>query len=179
MTKEGPKREETRRLTKKELEAKLAESQQQLGDKEKRIGELLNKLAYQQAELENLRKRVEKERQQLLRYASEAVVRNLLPIVDEFELALNSMKDRDDDFSSGIRMIYDNLMKLLRTEGVKEIEADGMMFDPYLHEAVSYVEGAEGDGKVVRVLQKGYRLEDRILRPSQVVVSRKGGEPVG
>ncbi len=166
-------------MTKKELESRLKDAQKDLKGKEKRVGELLNKLAYLQAEAENIRKSSEKERQEFARYASARILKKLLPIVDEFELALTSMKDSDDDFLVGVRMIYENLVKVLQAEGLEEIAAQDEVFDPYLHEAIGYVEGTGKEGRVVEVLQKGYRLQDRILRPSQVVVSKSGGEEGG
>jgi molecular chaperone GrpE len=162
--------------TKKELEATIRELRKELKGKEKRIEELVSRLAYLQAELENLRKRFEKEREDVIRSTSEDLVRRLLPVVDEFELALNSMRERNDDIANGVRMIYDNLVKVLQAEGLQEIEAEGKVFDPYLHEAVDYVEEGGGDGRIVEVLLKGYRMEGRVLRPSRVVVCRKGGE---
>ncbi|MFQ5838127.1 MAG: nucleotide exchange factor GrpE [Thermoplasmata archaeon] len=179
MPKEGSKGKRSSGTTKKELEAKLTELREELSRKEENAEELLSRLAYLQAELENLRKRWEKERQEFIRFASTTIMKRLLPVVDEFELALNSMKKRDDDFVNGVRMIYDNLMKILQAEGLQEIKAEGELFDPYLHEALDYVEEGGGEGRIVKVVQKGYRLEDRILRPSQVVVSRREGEEGG
>jgi molecular chaperone GrpE len=169
-------RGKSRTPTKRELEAKVRELEEELQRKDERIGELTNRLAYLQAEVENLQKSFEKERRELLRFASESFLRRLLPVVDEFELALNSMRERHDDVVNGVRMIYDNLIRVLQAEGLQEIKAEGEMFDPYLHEAVDYVQEGGQEGRIVKVLLKGYRLEDRILRPSQVVVCRKGGE---
>lgn len=174
MPKEGS-RGKPRTPTKKELQAKIRGLQAEVKRKDERIEKLTNRLAYLQAEVENLQKRFEKERSEVLRLATEALLRRLLPVMDEFELALNSMKERDDDFINGVRMIYENFIKVLQAEGLQEIEAEGEIFDPYLHEAVDYVQGNQ-EGRIVKVLLKGYRLEDRVLRPSQVVVCRKGGE---
>ncbi len=179
MPKGGSKAKRPKAPTKKELESSLKKLRRELGEKEDRIDELLNRLAYLQAEIENLRKDFEKGRLKTVRFATEGLVRSLLPVMDEFDLALKTMKDRDDDIESGIRMIHENLLGVLQSEGLQEIEAEGETFDPYVHEAVAYVEDGESDGDIVDVLQKGYRMEDRILRPSQVVVCRKEGEQGG
>ncbi len=179
MPKQASKAKRSRAVTKKELESQLRTLKEELKGKESRVEELLHRLAYLQAEVENLRKSNEREKREFSRYANAAFLKRLLPVVDELELALTSMKDRDDDFVNGVRMVYDNLMKALEAEGLEEIGAMEGMFDPYLHEAVGYVEGKEKEGRVMEVLQKGYRLQDRILRPSQVLVSRGGGEESG
>ncbi|MCJ2520577.1 MAG: nucleotide exchange factor GrpE [Candidatus Thermoplasmatota archaeon] len=173
MPKERSDAKMSRRPTKKQLESDLKDMQRELSGKEERIDELSSRLAYLQAELENLVKRSEKERRETRRFATEALVKHILPVVDEFDLALKSMKDRDDEFGSGVRMIYENFIKVLQSQGLQDIEAEGEAFDPYLHEAVAYVEEGGANGEIVEVLQKGYRMDERILRPSQVVVCRK------
>ncbi len=178
MPKKTVKAKRSRGPTKKELEAELGSLRDELGKKSERVEELLNRLAYLQAEMENLRKETEKEKQDFLRFASASLLVDLLPVVDEFKLALMSMKDRDDEFANGMRIIHDNLIKVLEAEGLEEIKAEGEAFDPYLHEAVGFAEGNE-EGIVVEVLQRGYRMRDRILRPSQVIVVKKGGEEAG
>ncbi len=175
----GPKRKRSKGPTKKELESDLKDLKRELEQKEERVEELVNRLSYLQADLENIRKSHERERRETLRYATQGFIQEILPILDEFDLALKSMKDMDDDFGSGIRMIYAHILKALQSEGLEEIPAEGRDFDPYVHEAVAYVEKGERPGAIVEVLQKGYRMRDRILRPSQVVVCRKEGEQGG
>jgi molecular chaperone GrpE len=158
-----------------EVEEKPEGAQEVTEDPEERLADLQSRMAYLQAELENQRKRAAKERVDLLRFASEGVLRQLLPVLEEFELAMEALGDREDDLADGLQMVYENLMKVLRSEGLKEIEADGQTFDPYLHEAVGFVE-TEDEAKVVEVVHKGYRLDTKILRPAQVVVSKKQGD---
>lgn len=165
--------------TKAELEASLEQAAEDLREKEARLADLTDRLSYLQAELENLRKAAEKERREVLRRATERLMLELLPVVDEFDLALKTMKGRDDDVGSGVRMIREHLLRVLQREGLEEIPADGEEFDPYVHEAVAYTPDGARDGVVVEVLLKGYRTQDRILRPSQVVVCRKEGEEDG
>lgn len=155
------------------------EEETSLRGKEARIEELLQRVAYLQADLENLQKRMERERTELVQTASEGLLRRLIPAVEEFELALESLSDRDDEWVGGLRMVYEKLASVLEAEGLQVLDPDGESFDPYLHEAVEEVAAAEEAGRVVEVRQKGYRLAHKVLRPAQVVVARKEGEENG
>lgn len=178
MSKEAQQAQEGQDPEPTEAEAGSEAEPEEAQDPEKRLADLQTQMAYLQAELENQRKRAAKERVDLLRYASEGVLRRILPVVDEFELALNALADKDDDMAAGIRLVHENLMKVLRSEGLEEIEAEDQTFDPYLHEAVDFIE-TEDEGRVVEVARKGYRLDTKILRPARVVVSKKQGDADG
>lgn len=146
----------------------------ELSASEERSKELLTRLKYLQAEVENTRKQAEKERLEYLRTAAGHVVGRILPILDEFDLALKAAPV--DNVAKGFRMVRDNLVKTLKEEGLEEIETDGT-FDPYLHEAVAVLEdGGKRDGTIVEVLMTGYRFSSRVLRPAQVVVTRHSSE---
>ena len=124
------------------------------------------------ADYQNFKRRVEDERSEVARLANAALVINLLPLLDDMERAL---KNVDAHLASltwvdGIRLIYRKLEALLEQFGVTEIEADGQTFDPAVHEAVSQAPGEEN--KVVAVVQRGYRLGDRVIRPAMVIVGR-------
>ena len=108
--------------------------------------------------------------------ANAALIADLLPILDDFERALgNASEDLDGPaWAEGVRLIYRKLKTLLEDRGLSEIEAEGREFDPNIHEAVMCVEGEEG--KVCEEIQKGYRLRDRLLRPSMVKVGKEGEE---
>lgn len=121
---------------------------------------------------------MDKERTDLVRRASEGLIRRLLPVMEEFEMALDSLRDREDEWVGGLRMVHENLLQALREEGLQVIHPEGEAFDPYLHEAVESVDGDE-DGQVVEVRKKGYRLAHRVIRPAHVVVSKTGGEQDG
>lgn len=162
----------------RETETHAAQLEEELQGKVQRIEELRNRMAYLQADLENLHKRMERERSELVQVASEDLVRRLLPVVEEFELALEAVRDREDEGAGGFRMVYENLMKVLREEGVQVLDPQGEPFDPYLHEAMDRVEGEE-EGRVAEVRRKGYRLARRVLRPARVVVTKKGGDAHG
>lgn len=178
MSKEAQQAQEGEDPESAEAEAESEAEPEAIQDPEKRLADLQTQMAYLQAELENERKRAAKERVDLLRFASEGVLRRILPVVDEFELALNALADRDDDLAEGLRLVHENLMKVLRSEGLEEIEAEDQTFDPYLHEAVDFVE-TEDEGHIVEVARRGYRMDTRILRPARVVVGKKQGDADG
>jgi molecular chaperone GrpE len=129
------------------------------------------------AEYENTRKRLEKEKSEHMKYANEALVFELFPIVDNFDMALASMEKARDKSAvmQGIRMVQKEFHKVLEENGVEKIDPVGGEFDPNLHEAVSirYSDGEEDD-MVVEEVRPGYLLNGRLLRPAQVVVSKKG-----
>ena len=142
-----------------------------------KAGELLTKLRYLQAEFENYRKRVERDAQAIVKFAHEGLLLRLLPVLDEMDAAVDALTD---EAGRGVRMVRDNLAKALREAGLQEIPALGLPFDPYLMDAVEHVtEKDSKDGIVKKVLRKGYRLHDRILRPAQVIVVRNEGDTHG
>jgi molecular chaperone GrpE len=124
------------------------------------------------ADYQNLKRRSEQERQDLARFANAALIINILPILDDMERALGTLDAKLAGLTwvEGIYHIYRKFKQALESAGVSEIEADGADFDPNLHEAVQYSDGDEG--KVVSVVQKGYKLGDRVIRPSMVVVGK-------
>lgn len=127
------------------------------------------------ADFQNYKRRVEDERSETARLASAALVINMLPLIDDLERALQNVDAHLAGLTwvDGIRLIYRKFQALLEMAGVQEIEADGQMFDPALHEAVSQAPGE--DNKVVSVVQRGYRLGDRVIRPAMVVVGHGQG----
>ncbi|MCH7811969.1 MAG: nucleotide exchange factor GrpE [Chloroflexi bacterium] len=125
------------------------------------------------ADFQNFKRRVESERAESGRLATAALVMNLLPLVDDIERALKTLDPKLAGLTwiDGIWLIYRKFQAVLENAGVKEIEADGLQFDPNVHEAVSEAPGEEG--KVVSVVQKGYSLGERVVRPAMVVVGKK------
>jgi len=139
--------------------------------------DLLTKLKYLQAEFENYRKRAERDAEIVIKFAHEALLARLLPVLDEMDAADAALQG---DAGKGVRMVRDNLIKALREAGLQEIPALGMPFDPYLMDAVQQVSEKDSkDGFVKEVVRKGYRLHDRILRPAQVIVVRNQGDTNG
>lgn len=123
-----------------------------------------------QADFDNYRKRIARENEEFRKYACAGIVTDLLNIVDDLDRALEHAKE-DDDLTVGIRGVRANLMKVLESNGLKEIPADGK-FDPNYHEALCTVEGEEDD-MVAEVLQKGYTLNGKVIRYTKVKVTRK------
>jgi molecular chaperone GrpE len=143
----------------------------------KRNEELLSRLKYLQAEFENYRKRVTRETETVVRFANEALLARLLPVLDDFDAALAHLNGEE---SKGVRMVRDNVLKALRDAGLEEIPAEGQMFDPYVHDCIQQVPDPEReDGLVKEVVRRGYRVQDHILRPAQVIVVNNRGETHG
>jgi molecular chaperone GrpE len=124
------------------------------------------------ADYQNLKRRVEQERGEIAQLANAALIINLLPLMDDIERALDNVDSRLAGLTwlDGIRLIYRKFQALLEVNGVTEIPAHGERFDPNVHEAVMFGDGE--DGKVTNVIQKGYKLGDRVLRPAMVVVGQ-------
>ena len=122
------------------------------------------------ADFQNYKRRVEEERSETARFASAALTINLLPLIDDLDRALMNVDTHLAGLTwvDGIRLIHRKFQAVLEMTGVQEIEADGETFDPSLHEAVSQGPGEEN--KVIAVVQKGYKLGDRVIRPAMVVV---------
>jgi molecular chaperone GrpE len=132
----------------------------------------LNDLKRLAAEFENYRKRVAREQQALSARAAERLVGELLPIVDDLERALEAAEEHEEaKLEEGVRLVQRQLAAVLEREGLAEIETDGK-FDPHVHEALlSQPSPDQSEGTVIEVLQKGYRLGDRVLRPARVIVA--------
>ena len=129
-----------------------------------------------EADFQNYKRRVEQERDENRRFASAALVINILPILDDLERALGSLDARLAGLTwfEGVALIHRKLMLLLENAGVTIIEAEGQQFDPGVHESVMQAEGEEG--KVLAEVQRGYKLYDRVLRPAMVVVGKGKGK---
>ena len=167
VTDETPQEEVTEETT-TELsnEEKLQQEVERLNDQVYRLS----------AEISNIQKRNAKERQDAAKYRSQSLAQNLLNVIDNLERAIASPSESEDaqNLKKGIEMVYESFLYALKEEGIEEIDALDQPFDPTLHHAVQTVpveEGQEAD-KVVQVFQKGYKLKDRVLRPSMVIVSQ-------
>ncbi len=126
-----------------------------------------------QADFMNFRKRAEKEKKDTINYASEEFICTLLPIVDNFEVAMNVEGKMEDSFYKGIQLIYKQFEDVLQSHGVRAIEAVGKEFDPNIHHAVFMEESEDYEsGKVIEVLQTGYILKDKVIRPAMVKVAK-------
>lgn len=142
-------------------------------DSIKEVEELTVKLTRLQADFVNYKKRSEKEQERSIAYGVESFVIQLLPILDNFQRALDSETDKESSLYKGVEMILNQLKALLTNKGIEEIEDIGVDFDPNVHNAISMEESEEFEaGKVISVLQKGYRMKDKVIRPSMVIVSK-------
>jgi|SRR5579862_736792 molecular chaperone GrpE len=133
---------------------------------------LVDRLARLQAEFENARKRTAREQQDFRDYALADAIKALLPSLDSFERALQTNTEKSE-FRGGIELIYKQLQDALVKLGLRPIPAKGEPFDPHLHEAIEMVETRDAeDHQILEELQRGYKLKDRLLRPSMVKVAR-------
>ncbi len=133
-----------------------------------------DRLLRKTAEFDNYRKRVERERREQAEYAAADVLSDLLPLVDDLERALQVDADTGTEaYRKGVELIHKQMLDLLRQRGVTAIEAVGHEFDPHLHQAVTHeVAPGHPEGEVVEEFRRGYKLRDRLLRPSMVKVAK-------
>ncbi|MEX2211121.1 MAG: nucleotide exchange factor GrpE [Gaiellaceae bacterium] len=151
----------------------MPEEQQEL-DVESLIAErdeYLRDLQRVAAEFENFRKRVARDQESLVARAAERLARELVPVLDDLERALQAAEEHEEaKLEEGVRLVHRQLAEALRKEGLEEIPTDGK-FDPHVHEALLSRPSEAEAGTVLEVLQKGYRLGDRVLRPARVVIA--------
>jgi len=135
---------------------------------------LQDRLLRTAAEFDNYRKRVDRERRELAEYTTAEVLKDLLPIVDNFERALQAPATSETDaFRKGIELIHKQMLELLKKRGITPIEALGTDFDPNFHQAVIHeVSDAHREGEVMAELQRGYLIGERLLRPAMVKVAK-------
>ena len=139
---------------------------------------LYEKLARAQADFQNSRRRLQTDADQRLQYANATLIKSLLPVIDNFERALAQDPEKSDPRTilKGMQIIHDQWLNVLKQQMVEEIVPQpGEPFDPNRHEALMHQPSPHEDGTVVQTLQKGYALQDRILRPAQVSVSKQQG----
>ena len=164
--KKQEKAEETKKIDEKE------DLQKQLQEKNQKIEELTDTLKRLQAEFENFKKRVDREKIEFVKYAHADVIASMLFVLDSFEIALKNTTDKEK-FVEGVKIIYAQLYSVLEAEGLKPIKATGEKFDPYKHEVLMKQESDKPEGTVLEEFQKGYMLNDKVLRFSKVKVSGK------
>lgn len=173
---EAKAEEKKKHLDKKRKRSLSIEELEQLKEKAKLTDNYLDRLLRLQAELDNFKKRTEKEKAEFLKYANEGLIYELLGAIDNFERAVEAA-EKKEDFSllhQGVEMILKELHQILKRKGVTRIEALGAPFDPHKHEALTYVTSEEHpENIVIEEIRKGYLLENRIIRPAIVKVSKK------
>jgi molecular chaperone GrpE len=155
-------------VTKAELKEEL---EQRLDAAEQERDAHLNDLQRVAADFENYRKRVARDQESLVTRAHERLVKELLPVLDDLERALQAAAEHEEaKLEEGVQLVYRELQNALAREGLAEVEANGK-FDPHVHEALLTQPSDQEEGSVLEVLQKGYRLGDRVLRPARVVIA--------
>ena len=155
-----------------ETQEEANEEVQELDERDLKIEELTDSLQRLQAEYANYRRRTQQEKETIGVFANEKILNELIPVVDSMERALEACTDKEDTMYKGIDLVYKQLTATFEKFGLQEIEAENADFDPNLHLAVMQeaVDGVEAN-KVVMVLQKGYKLNTKVLRPCVVKVS--------
>ncbi|WP_375199510.1 nucleotide exchange factor GrpE [Bacillus sp. RS11] len=159
--------QETELTIEEQYEAKLAELQAKLDDEENRHLRL-------RADFDNIRRRSQLDREAAEKYRAQSLLSDLLPVIDNFERALQVEATSEETASivKGIEMVYRSLLEATEKEGLQIIKAEGEQFDPNVHQAVIQEQDSEKEtGVVLRELQKGYMLKDRVLRPTMVSVN--------
>ncbi|MBU1912754.1 MAG: nucleotide exchange factor GrpE [Candidatus Omnitrophica bacterium] len=162
--------------TKKNKILLTTEEFQALEDKAKKSDEYYDRLLRLQADFDNYKKRLEKEKIEFIKFANEEIIAEILKILDDFERAVEAGKIKHDFdiLYKGIEMIHKDLRDFLKEEGIKEIEAKGKPFNPHEHEAMMQEEtDAHPEDYVIEELQKGYTLNGRVIRPSKVRVAKR------
>jgi molecular chaperone GrpE len=151
-------------------EAELAGDVQKLQNEKE---ELHDRLLRKQAELENFRKRTQREKEDFFQHATADLVRALLPVLDAYQRAFRHVtSDVPKEYVEGMELIHKQLLDVLHRAGMEEVETSGKQFDPHLHQAVEMVEDPKyRDQEIVEELQRGYRLKNRLLRPAIVRVA--------
>ncbi len=176
MFKKGKNQEEKNenKDEKKNVDKKLADLQKKIKILEKNVADYLAGWQRAKADYINLKKQVGEEQKLFVEFANTETLLNILPIADNFERALMHLpKDLENNpWVEGVRKIYQELQKLLQNLGCEEIKAKGEKFNPEIHEAVAQVENVKEKNVVMEVLEKGYKLHGKLLRPAKVKVAK-------
>ena len=167
---EAPEEEQDEAPEEEQVEA--PEEPDALASVTKERDDYLDALQRLKAEFDNYRKRVARDQQELAARAHERLVKELVPVLDDLERALEAASEHEEaKLEEGVRLVHRSLAALLAREGLSEVETNGK-FDPHTQEALLSQPSDEEEGSVIQVLQKGYKLGDRVLRPARVVISQ-------
>ena len=168
----------TEALTPIEQPGLTPEQIEELKGKAAKSDEHWDRLLRTTADFENFKKRAARERQEAIRFANEALLRKLITVLDNFEMALTAANDGQsspvESLQTGINLMHQQFKNVLTEAGLEEIDAAGKTFDPNWHEAVAQQETSDvPEGQVLRQHRTGYKLRDRLIRPASVVVAKK------
>ncbi|KYK32441.1 MAG: nucleotide exchange factor GrpE [Theionarchaea archaeon] len=157
-----------------QLVKRIQKLQREVQEKEEKAEDYVLMLQRLQAEFENYKKRAERERIEYTEQANAQLVLGLLPVLDNFERALQAEGSNGDSLKKGMKMVFSQLSTILEKEGLSPIKAVGELFDPYYHEAVLTAEGDYDEDTVIEEFEKGYLFRNKVLRPSKVKVGKRG-----
>jgi molecular chaperone GrpE len=161
----------TDEITQEEAQPEESPEHDELGALQAERDELFDRLQRLAAEFDNFRKRAAREQGEVVARANERLVKELLPVLDDLGRALDAAEEHQEaQLEEGVRLVHRSLASLLEREGLAEIATDGK-FDPHVHEALLAQPSELEEGAILEVIQKGYRLGERVLRPARVVVS--------
>lgn len=149
---------------------------QTIKEKEEQVQELEDKYLRLFAEFENFKKRMRKENANLISTASESLMKAILPVLDDFDRAkqLSDDEKSSEHFTEGVTLVYEKLFSILKTRGLVQEESTGVDFDSEIHEAIAEIPAADESqkGKIIDTVEKGYKLNDKIIRYPKVVVGK-------
>jgi molecular chaperone GrpE len=155
------------------LEAQLLATEEQLNETKSQLAKFEEQKIYQLAEMDNLQRRTKRDIENAYKFSLEKFIKELLPVKDSLETALTHAKSEEQDAAlSGIQLTLKQLQSLLEKNGVKSLEPIGQPFDSHFHEAMLAEASDETPNTIIRVLQKGYLLHERLMRPALVVVAK-------
>ncbi len=154
---------------KKNAKEESTNIQKQLEEKAQLADERLNQLKYLQADFDNYRKNFEKEKENIIKLANEGIVKEFLPLIDDFEKAVQIAENEKD--KHGLSLLYKKLLKILETHGLKQIDSLGKKFDPFYHEALMKEKSDKEEGTILEEFQKGFMLKTKVIRHSKVKIS--------
>ncbi|MEK6953052.1 MAG: nucleotide exchange factor GrpE [Nanoarchaeota archaeon] len=154
--------------------SKINALKEQLEEQHKKLEEYKNNLIRLQADFENYIKRTNKEKSEMVRLANGNLIKEILIILDEFEMAIQKIEDEKN--KEGLILLHKNFFKILENQGLKQIESLGKKLDPYIHEVIKSVNSDKEENHIIEEIQKGYFLHNSILRPSKVIISNGGNK---
>jgi len=172
---ENEKPQENKEASQMTNEEEMSLMQQELDEARTKSEEAMDKMMRLAAEFDNYRKRSARDHENIRKFAAENIIKELLPIVDNFGRGIESANESKDFdlFLDGVKLILNQMINLLEKEGVKQIKAVGEVFDPNIHEAVMHVNSDDyPENIVIQEFQNGYILNDRVIRPAMVSVSK-------
>ena len=167
--------ERLRTRTNGETHGAVADAEREVAASPAQVEELTNDLKRMAADFSNYRKRNDAERAEFAKFAKADLIARLLDVLDGYDRALSTVPDelKGQPWVEGMWLVERKLRTVLESEGLEPIDSLGTPFDPYLHQAVAYIDSDEPEGTVIEEHQKAYRLHDRVIRPALVTVAKK------